>query len=258
MLTFILKKLVSQLLMPLSLGIALGLIALLLIGKRRRLGTYALVFMLLLLLCFSNATISNLLVGSLESRFRPLNLSQLSEKDRSELHWIVVLGGGSAPDPRLPITSQLGTHSLFRVVEGIRLARELPDAKLILSGGNINNLPGDGSLMRQFAIASGIESQRCLEEVDSLDTIDEARVVKKMVGTEPIVLVTSALHMSRAVGLFTREGLRIIAAPTAFGSSNVPLPWWADVFPQESALYSSRLALHEYLGIFWAKLRGQL
>jgi uncharacterized SAM-binding protein YcdF (DUF218 family) len=51
------------------------------------------------------------------------------------IKFVVVLAGGHKSDPAIPVTSQLSGESMIRLVEGIRILRESPGAKLILSGG---------------------------------------------------------------------------------------------------------------------------
>ena len=68
------------------------------------------------------------------------------------------------------------------------------------------------------------------------------------VSNDNIILVTSATHMRRAVKLYNSHGLNPIPAPTDF-HRNDSLTYWQ--LTSISSLYESKVAIHEYLGIFW-------
>ncbi|MCZ6803061.1 MAG: YdcF family protein [Proteobacteria bacterium] len=73
-------------------------------------------------------------------------------------------------------------------------------------------------------------------------------------GIDSIYLVTHAWHMPRAVMMFEHEGINVTPAPTIF-VIDVTDPAWSYYIPSASALYGTRIALHEYIGMLWYKLR---
>ena len=78
--------------------------------------------------------------------------------------------------------------------------------------------------------------------------------IKSIVGDDPFVLVTSASHMPRSVKLFRHEGLRPLPAPAYYrcrGESEYLLPRVVNI-------ETCHLAVHEYLGLAWSFLRGQI
>ncbi len=185
--------------------------------------------------------------------------------------WVVVLGGGHTSDPQLPVTNQLSDASTARLIEGIRLHNMLPESKLILSGGGfgpqISQITqilktGDpvpnAKIMADVAEAIGVNKQDLVLESVSKDTKDEAILIQKIVGKDQFVLVTSASHMPRSMALFKKCGMHPIPAPTDYFVKKHQRVSPAMFFPSASDLYKTERAFHEYLGMVWAKLRGQI
>jgi uncharacterized SAM-binding protein YcdF (DUF218 family) len=72
---------------------------------------------------------------------------------------------------------------------------------------------------------------------------------------ENIYLVTHAWHMPRAVLMFEKQGMKVTPAPTIFTPNATWIASWSNYIPAASALENTYLALHEYIGIVWYKLR---
>ena len=90
------------------------------------------------------------------------------------------------------------------------------------------------------------------------DTKDEALLIKPLVGNEPFVLVTTASHIPRSMALFRKLGMDPIPSPVGHSvSDNQGLSFYS-FFPNAGNLGKADLAIHEYLGMTWAKLRGQM
>ena len=171
--------------------------------------------------------------------------------------WIVVLGGGNTPDPKIPVTSQLSEASMVRLIEAVRLHNKMPGSKLILSGGGVSGLASEAETMSSVAKAIGVNQEDLILESDSKDTVDEARLIKPIVGNEGFILVTSAAHMPRSTALFKKLGMHPIPAPTNHLTYEKVIS--PDSFsPVQKDLRKVESALHEYLGLVWAKLRGQI
>lgn len=73
-------------------------------------------------------------------------------------------------------------------------------------------------------------------------------------GATPILLVTTGSHMPRTVATFRRQGFRVTAAPAR------PPPWVErdrpSLLPRRTALNRTEASLHEYIGLFYYRLRG--
>jgi uncharacterized SAM-binding protein YcdF (DUF218 family) len=251
---FILKKIVGRLLMPLSVCLfffGLGLLYLFL--RRFRDAIAPFVIGLVLLYGFSLNTVAGRLIGPLERYYPACNLSDPSIA-QMPVKWVVVLGSGHRTNPLLPPAAMLKEASLFRLVEGLRVTRHFQDAVLILGGGTFLDEQSNAQVMAAAAISLGFDPGRIILMDKVLDTHDEVVQTKAIVGDDPFVLVTSASHMLRSMKLFGQEGLRPLPAPAHYRYRGDP-----EIFvPRPANIETCHLAVHEYLGLIWAFLRGQI
>lgn len=253
---FWLKKLISGFLLPTPFGlfwIALG-IFLLLIGKAKRMRLCCIIVGFVIITAFSLNPISFQLLNSLQSQYAPLLFAP------TDVTQVVVLGGGIGGKKDYPPNLTLNSASLSRLVEGVRVLKLLqiqnPNAQLILSGGRVFQSPAVAGKMRNAAMMLGVDQKNIVLEDGSTDTHKEALFLKKFVGKNPFILVTSAYHMPRAMDLFRGLNMHPIAAPTQFIGYHYD--FWAWCIPSANSLAVSDIALHEYLGILWAKMRGDI
>lgn len=258
---FLLKKIVSEFLfpMPLALGLALLGLALLWFSRRQKAGKALVTAGVLLLLLLGYGQVSGRLLGGLEGIYPVLPAQLNPQQPLPSVDYVVVLSAGHASDPTLPVTSQLTAASTVRTVEGVRLYRLLQGrAKLLLSGGGAFDATPEAQNMARLATELGVPPQDILLESGSNDTKDQARAVRELIGNSPFLLVTSASHMPRSVALFRKQGLEPIAAPTdhQVKASGVLTP--GSFFPGAGNLLKARLAVYEYLGLVWGRLRGLL
>jgi uncharacterized SAM-binding protein YcdF (DUF218 family) len=246
---FILKKLVSRFFFPLSLVIELLLLGVFL-KKGRRSVVLAGVSILYL---FSFSAFGYLVLRPLESQYAPISMVTLHK----EVRWIVVLDGGSRKNTALTPEDRLEDATLKRLLEGVRLSRLLPKARLVLSGGDYQGISPDAVMMQQVALDQGVARERILLEAASRDTTEQAKFLRDHLGQATFYLVTSAGHMPRAMRVFSRSGTQPIAAPTDFHALWAPFRAM-DLLPQAGALANTERAFYEYLGLFWGLIRGQI
>ncbi len=188
--------------------------------------------------------VGNLLVRPLEDSYPPLGGEALATK----VGYIAVLGSGYTPSDALPITAMLDRDGLVRIVEGVRLMRHFDTPKLIVSGGALpgHAPPADG--YAELARELGVADSALVILNKPRDTAAEAQTLRRTVGEEPFILVTSAYHMPRAMRLMRQAGTHPIAAPT--GQLAIPMPLrWRDLLPDAGGLWRTEAALHEYLGL---------
>lgn len=171
---------------------------------------------------------------------------------------IVVLSGGYSPNLTRQPWDEMNESTLRRTLEGVRLAKLYPQATLWLSGGDGRAEAKAAVSMARLAQQLGIPSTRIRIEADSLDTHDQALALAKAVGDTPMLLVTSAFHMRRSLALFRTAGCQPIAAPTDFISSSQFRFSAYDLRPGGDSIDDTGKALHEYQGLLWSRLRGQL
>ncbi len=227
--------------------------------KRRRPGCLGMVLIfgaLLLLYLSSIGLIASHLFFSLERQHPPLDLKD-EKVGKLKPDYIVILPGSYRYRTDRPITSRLSASTTARMVEGMRIHAAFPNAKIVLTGGSMKKeWPSVASEMEVFARLMGLKGEVILEE-KARDTKDHARLLKPMLEDKTFILVTSCYHMPRAMGLFRGQGLDPIAgsAEVKFGST---LPFNYDqLIPGVGSMSNLNIAIHEYLGMLWAKMRGQ-
>jgi uncharacterized SAM-binding protein YcdF (DUF218 family) len=251
---FVLKKIVTLLLMPMSLCLGVLGVGILLLWVRRRIGAAKIVLTLgfLVLAALSFSAVADSLIKPLELWYPPL----LDTSTLKDVKWVVVLGGGHISDPELPPNAQVFNSSLSRIVEGIRIHRELPESKLLLSGGAVFDPVPEAVTMAAVAKMLGISPNDMVLESRSQDTGQQSQFVQGIIQNDRCVLVTSAIHMPRAMLVFEQKGLKPIPAPTDFEDrirkENSPNQF----FPRAVELRKVETAVHEYLGLLWARVTG--
>ncbi|MBZ5494913.1 MAG: YdcF family protein [Acidobacteriia bacterium] len=183
---------------------------------------------------------------------------------------VVVLSGYGEDYPFVPVTSRLSGETISRMVEGIRLYRELPGAKLVFSGGVVHKQDKPvASLMGDFSKTLGVPDTDIVLESRSQTTYENFVELKKIIGTTPFILVTSACDLRRATAVARRLGMRPLAAPAAIWAAQhypagMSWPAWAGrlaeglVQPSTDRLVYLQRAYHEYLGYIWYWMLGRV
>ena len=245
---FLFKKVVGFCLMPLSIVLVLGIAGAVLLWLRRwqRGAKWLITVALAILLMAAYGIPGNWVMRALESRHAPF-------PDSTPVSHVVVLGGGYTYSWYVPERNHVGTSSLARVVEGVRIHRlQTAPCKLVLSGSAV------GQGMKVVALDLGVPTEDIVLETESADTKDQARLLRDMLGEAPFALVTSASHMPRSMAMFRKQGLAPIAAPTFYRCK--PGKRWkiSRLVPKASRIATTERAEYEVLGLLWAWLRGQL
>jgi len=252
---FWVRKLVTALILPLGLsGLLLVAGSVLLLIRRRRVGTTLVIVAAVILIGFSLSPVALRLAAPLEGRYQALDAASLP----ANLEAVVVLGGGVIDGPaNLPPAARLTPTSLQRTLEGVRLWRARPGARLILSSGAWRQgRPLSGQVMAGLALEMGVDKDKVVAETLSRDTFENARQTAELLTGGPFVLVTSASHMYRSLAVFHRLGLEPIPAPTDYlVTGQAPAFCY---LPSIKALEIAHIVLHEYLGLVWYKLNGRI
>lgn len=256
---FLLKKVVGLLLMPLSvcLGLLVGglVLAWLCRGRWRTVGRGLITGGVVLLLVSSFGPFSGCLLRPLEHRYPPLLDSAAA--GMADVTWVVVLGAGHVSDPSMPATTQLCPSGLARVVEGVRLYRQVPGRKLVVSGGTVFDPQSGAKVMARAAAELGVPETDIVREDVSRDTEEEARELAAILDTDRFFLVTEASHMPRSMAICRKQGLNPIAAPAHFRIKDAGEGLRGPLAPDPRALHGAHRAVYEILGLLWAWLRGR-
>ncbi len=219
----------------------------------RRLGRVVLSLGVLFLYLLSIAPTADLLIGPLESRYQPL-----SPKRVPRIGTLVVLSGGASATNDLPLSSRLTSSSTKRVLEAVRLYDLMDKPTVVISGGSGNPFVevSESALMRELLLNLRIPDRRIVMEGKSSNTLENAAEVKRLPLKPPLILITSASHMYRALRVFKRLNMTPLPAPCDYRAR-----WSADdplrFLPSEGALAVSTAAIYEYVGTFWYRLTGK-
>ncbi|MDH4943792.1 ElyC/SanA/YdcF family protein [Sulfurimonas sp. C5] len=241
------KKFVSFFFEPIGIVITLFVIGLYyLYQKKHYKAEQFLLGSVLVLALFAYPPFSNFLVKKLENQYPKYDYSQ-------NIKYIHVLGNGHTTDSTQPLSSQIASSGVKRILEGIIIHNKIPGSKIIFTGYAGNTDVANAVMNAKLSYALGTDQNSTIINPKPEDTREEAEFTKTIVGDEPFVLVTSASHMPRAMMLFQSYGMHPIAAPTAFYKDN-NMSWLSA--PNSGALFVSTLAMHEYIGMLYAKIRG--
>ena len=247
-----LKMVLGVWLMPLPVSLILVCCGLLLQARgRRRWGNGLIVVGGVLVLAAATGPIADALLRPLEARYRAvLDASTL----RPPPAYVAVLGSGYRPREVLPVTAALDASGVVRLAEGIRLLRQLPGARLVLSGGPVGGDPPVARGYARAAVALGVAPESFIVIDSPRDTAAEIDAIRARVGDAPVLLVTSAAHMPRAMAYAGLAGLHAVPAPTG-NLSDADSPTRLGIpAPSGTALRKTETALHEYLGLLALRL----
>jgi len=247
---FWLKKVLSQLVMPIPFSIILLIIAAMLWRTQRvmllRFGRVALVTAVLVLILTSQSQVSYFLAETLESQF------EVNHQPINGACVVMVLGSGNREQQGHTAVQQLSAVALARLTEGIRQFGLGQHCTLVVSGWSGGLQPtAHATIMAQAAQELGIPKASILVFTDPQDTIEEAYALKHIVGYQPFRLVTSATHMPRSMQIFTSLGMQPQPAPSDFIARRSY--WWR---LDAGQLLTSQRAIHEYVGIAWLWFKG--
>ncbi len=262
---FILKKIISAFLYPLPFSLLLSFLGLyfLWFTNKQKAGKILVSAGLVILTLFSYRVVADKLLRPLERQYDVFEMNDYMSSvmpdtgNKSEIKFVVVLGGGQTTDHKLPLLSQMNTAPVVRLMEGIRIYRKLPGSRLLLSGGGGYQVT-EAEVMSRVAREMGVPEKDIILETKSRDTRDEALFIKPMIGSEPFVLVTTASHIPRSMALFKKLGMNPIASPIGHIVKDGQRLSHYSFFPSPGNLRKAELAIHEYIGMTWAKLRGQM
>lgn len=173
---------------------------------------------------------------------------------------IVVLSGSIVADHG---EYRVGTDTLYRCLAAVSLYRESPGCRLIVCGGHMLPMPGsptNAQVMKAFLVEQGVAGADIELEDRSRTTHENARETAKLLREAPaakVFLVTDAVHMLRARHCFGAQGIGVIAHPC--NRRVIQFEYTLnDFLPSARGMQSTELAIHEWLGMAWYRLRGYL
>jgi uncharacterized SAM-binding protein YcdF (DUF218 family) len=255
---FLLSKTLGIMIMPTNFLIETGLFGALLLATRfGRLGRRLLAAAVVLLAICGFSPLGNLLLYPLEQRFPPWDAA------RGAPDGIIVLGGAVEADLSAAHGVPVTKGAADRMIAAAALARQYPNARIVFTGGSANLISNDAKeadYASEIFTSLGIAKTRLLMERLSRNTHENAEFTKALVAPKPgerWLLVTSAFHMPRSVGLFRKAG---------FAVEPYPVDWrvgkGADVF--DCSIYAldglgrTDVAVREWIGLLAYRLSGRI
>jgi uncharacterized SAM-binding protein YcdF (DUF218 family) len=243
---FLLKKVLTALILPPTGPVLLAVAGLWLGRWRPRLGHVMIILALAALVTLSMPWVANQLLCSLQNTPPPI------PEELADAKAIVVLGGGNYAAAPEYGADTVNARTLERLRYAAKLARQtgLPVA---VAGGAPNGGMPEGEAMRE-ALATDFGIATRWVESSSNETGENAAFLAPMLkqaGVTRIVLVTHAWHMRRARLAFEKQGLTVVPGPTRFATEEFGSLRW---LPTATALRNSQIALHEWLGLLAMRL----
>lgn len=253
---FLLTKTLGIMLLPINFLIGVGLLGAVLLATRfSALGRRLLITTVVLFALIGFSPLGNLLLYSLESRFPPWDAA------RGAPDGIIVLGGSIDPDLSVAHGTPVVQAAADRIIAAAALARKYPNARVVFTGGNpylISNDAREADYAAAIFEGLGIEKSRLIMERRSRNTSENAQFTKALVVPKPgerWLLVTSAFHMPRSVGLFRKAG---------FAVEPFPVDWRAEgrlfgfAAVAADGLGKTDIAMREWMGLIAYRMTGKI
>lgn len=254
---FALSKVLWWLFAPTKIGLVAALGGLALTATRfARAGRWLMGLGIVWLALIGLTPIGAVMMQTLEDRFA-FPAEPLTPPDA-----IVVLGGPmneAMKDARGPTAM---TDAGVRMTAGVELARRFPSARLIFTGGS-SELTGGGISEARGAerlwLALGMPKERMLFESESRNTYENAVNTIKLAQPKPgerWLLVTSAWHMPRSVGIFRQRGVDVTPYPVDYHT----LPGAKGLLARYGTIERYRqfeMALREWIGLVAYRATGK-
>jgi uncharacterized SAM-binding protein YcdF (DUF218 family) len=242
------EALIKYFLLPSGMILTLVVLGFILsfVRKDRKIGLYLILFAGILYAFFGTGPVSFWLLGHLEYQYPFVE----SINTANEAQPIVVLAGHAEKDASRPVSSLVNSSTAFRLIEAVRLLQKNPESEVIVSGCDASQI------MKQLLVEVGVNQNKVVVENQSTSTYESALNLKDQLLDREFLLVTSAGHMPRAMGVFRKQQMNPLPAPTDYMSRKNYMA--ISYLPSPLHLYYSDLAVHEYLGILWYKLTRRL
>ena len=185
-------------------------------SRFRRVGMTCVLVFTLATLAFGLLPISSYLMLPLENHFPAFR------DDGRPVDGIVLLGGSIEASESMSRDSLVANESAERLLDTIALAHRYPSARILITGGG-GTVFGDGTaeapIIAAYFKTIGIDPARVMIEDRSRTTYENAMYSRALVEpkrTERWLLVTSAWHMPRAVGVFRKAGFEVTPYPVDY------------------------------------------
>jgi uncharacterized SAM-binding protein YcdF (DUF218 family) len=249
--TFTLLKFLTQFAMPpasMAVGLLLGGV-LALVGMRR-FGMLVAALAVAQTLVMSFPPVADALLESLQDKARAAK----AQAPACCYEAIVVLGGGMTPAVPPYVMEPDLADAADRVWYAARLHHRGVARRIIVSGGLLlvqksGPAVNEAEAMRQFLVDLGVPPEVIVSEGNSLNTLENIRNVRAMVGDARVALITSAYHMPRALKIARQGNLNVGAFPIDWRLPAAVRPSWENWVPSIAAMAWSSISLREHIAL---------
>lgn len=221
--SFALPKIIWFLINPMTILLALICASLLLclFPRSRSFGQKLMTACVVVIVVLSIVPVGQLMIAALESRFPPV--FRLPDK----VDGIIVLGGAFHPTHSEARGQPVLNDNAERLTAFADLAHRYPDAKLVFTGG-IGTLKDaylrEADIAAQIFSRIGLDMDRIILESEARNTFEHPQKIRTLIEPQPEetwVLITSAYHMSRAVGVFREQNWPVLAYPVDYRTAGM-------------------------------------
>lgn len=258
----LLRKIFMQWMFPPGIIIiAFMLLYFLLILRKKKIATFFMVFFVLILFLLSSWLGEYILLRPLEKRYL-FNLD-LSVDNPGFINPIIVVLSGDSGNRNIlnsEINSDIGEITLSRLMGAFLFFKKF-NYPILVSGGiapDQNEEIPSAIAMKQLLVELGVPENNIITETQSRTTLENAIYTLDYVarsGYQEVLLVTSALHMPRAMLVFANARINIIPIPVNFLFNNEK-PGILSIIPNRSSWEHNLRAWHEWIGLFYYKIIG--
>lgn len=253
---FIVSKLAWSVLSPSALYIWLTFLALVLLhAGYGRAAKMLLLTMTLFGLMVMAYPVGDVLLEKLEQRFA------VPEQLPEQIDGIIVLGGGEQLKTSLSWQAPQTGEGGERYLAAAMLARHYPKTPLWVSGGsNLLQLSAHqavADIHRQLLLMAGVPAAQIHIEQNSRNSYENIQNLRQVLPDPDgqYLLVTSAYHMPRSIGISRKLGLNVIAYPVDYRSQRGDQRQWD--FALFEHLETLEPAIREWLGLTVYYLTGK-
>jgi uncharacterized SAM-binding protein YcdF (DUF218 family) len=254
---FILSKIIGTLVLPsnlLMLALLLGIG--LLFTRFHRLGRRLAAVVAVVILLLAVLPVDQMVMAVIEDRFPP----PAAMPDRVD--GIIVLGGALAPALSASRDQPIIKAAADRITAMVRLARRYPQARVVYSGGSgdfLDQRNREAPWVKRLLAEMGCPHESIVFEDRSRNTRENALYSAELMQPKPgetWLLVTSALHMPRSVGVFRAAGWPVIPYPVDYNTHGRLEPSQMLRFNLGAGVYGLDPVAHEVLGLVSYRMAG--
>ncbi len=238
------SEILGSLILPSGIALVFSILGLLLCWhpRTRRSALIAFATACIILVVFSSGKTATFLLSPLEYMYP-------SAPEHADVGAIVVLAAYAEDDANMSLSDRPNQAAIHRIVEAVLLSKQCDRCMVVVSGGSPT-----AELMTDTLVALGVRREQVRMDSSAGNTAASAANTRILLGDMPFYLVTSGGHMPRSMAAFAKAGLHPIPAPTDRRQPKdvADAVWGLSPFHLEC----SDLAVHEFVGLWWYRIRG--